>query len=183
MIVTDVNALKVKSEPVTNVGDARNTVSLLLAEIKKHDTAIGLSAIQIGYPEQVSVITTKAGTFILINPKIVELSNKFTFVGEGCLSFPEQYCNTERYYDVVIDNHVIEDNNFRIERQYFHTDDPQKDITAIAVQHEIDHHNGIVFHDRKIECVPIKSNDKIGRNEPCPCKSGKKYKKCCGAKE
>jgi uncharacterized protein len=22
---------------------------------------------------------------------------------------------------------------------------------------------------------------KIGRNEPCPCRSGKKYKKCCGA--
>jgi hypothetical protein len=21
---------------------------------------------------------------------------------------------------------------------------------------------------------------KVGRNEPCPCKSGKKYKKCCG---
>ncbi len=24
--------------------------------------------------------------------------------------------------------------------------------------------------------------DKIGRNDPCPCGSGKKYKKCCGAK-
>ena len=24
-------------------------------------------------------------------------------------------------------------------------------------------------------------NEKIGRNEPCPCGSGKKYKKCCGA--
>jgi uncharacterized protein YecA (UPF0149 family) len=23
--------------------------------------------------------------------------------------------------------------------------------------------------------------DKIGRNDPCPCGSGKKYKKCCGA--
>ena len=23
--------------------------------------------------------------------------------------------------------------------------------------------------------------DKTGRNEPCPCGSGKKYKKCCGA--
>ncbi len=22
--------------------------------------------------------------------------------------------------------------------------------------------------------------EKIGRNDPCPCKSGKKYKKCCG---
>jgi preprotein translocase subunit SecA len=26
---------------------------------------------------------------------------------------------------------------------------------------------------------PIKS-DKVGRNDPCPCGSGKKYKKCCG---
>ncbi|HHX70503.1 MAG TPA: zinc chelation protein SecC [Gallicola sp.] len=25
-----------------------------------------------------------------------------------------------------------------------------------------------------------KSNKKVGRNEPCPCGSGKKYKKCCG---
>ena len=27
---------------------------------------------------------------------------------------------------------------------------------------------------------PAKSEKKIGRNEPCPCGSGKKYKKCCG---
>ena len=27
---------------------------------------------------------------------------------------------------------------------------------------------------------PIKRTKKIGRNEPCPCGSGKKYKKCCG---
>lgn len=27
----------------------------------------------------------------------------------------------------------------------------------------------------------IDTNKKVGRNEPCPCGSGKKYKKCCGA--
>ncbi|GBE01796.1 preprotein translocase subunit SecA [bacterium BMS3Bbin06] len=27
---------------------------------------------------------------------------------------------------------------------------------------------------------PVKKTKKIGRNEPCPCGSGKKYKKCCG---
>jgi preprotein translocase subunit SecA len=27
---------------------------------------------------------------------------------------------------------------------------------------------------------PIINNDKIGRNDSCPCGSGKKYKKCCG---
>jgi len=26
-----------------------------------------------------------------------------------------------------------------------------------------------------------RATPKIGRNEPCPCGSGKKYKKCCGA--
>jgi len=26
-----------------------------------------------------------------------------------------------------------------------------------------------------------RSSDKVGRNDPCPCGSGKKYKKCCGA--
>jgi preprotein translocase subunit SecA len=27
----------------------------------------------------------------------------------------------------------------------------------------------------------VRSGDKVGRNDPCPCGSGKKYKKCCGA--
>ena len=28
---------------------------------------------------------------------------------------------------------------------------------------------------------PIHVQQKVGRNDPCPCGSGKKYKKCCGA--
>lgn len=27
---------------------------------------------------------------------------------------------------------------------------------------------------------PIRNESKVGRNDPCPCGSGKKYKKCCG---
>jgi len=27
---------------------------------------------------------------------------------------------------------------------------------------------------------PIQKDKEIGRNDPCPCGSGKKYKKCCG---
>lgn len=33
-------------------------------------------------------------------------------------------------------------------------------------------------------CAPqapvIRTMRKIGRNDPCPCSSGRKYKKCCG---
>lgn len=28
---------------------------------------------------------------------------------------------------------------------------------------------------------PIRSEEKPERNDPCPCGSGKKFKKCCGA--
>ena len=28
--------------------------------------------------------------------------------------------------------------------------------------------------------APVKSKKKVGRNDPCPCGSGKKYKNCCG---
>jgi preprotein translocase subunit SecA len=35
---------------------------------------------------------------------------------------------------------------------------------------------------KKIVLAPQRSaSDKVGRNDPCPCGSGKKYKKCCGA--
>ncbi|MBT3637062.1 MAG: hypothetical protein HN531_08995, partial [Opitutae bacterium] len=27
----------------------------------------------------------------------------------------------------------------------------------------------------------VRDAPKVGRNDPCPCGSGKKYKKCCGA--
>ena len=30
---------------------------------------------------------------------------------------------------------------------------------------------------------PVVKAVKVGRNDPCPCGSGKKYKKCCGANE
>lgn len=39
--------------------------------------------------------------------------------------------------------------------------------------------------DGTVKKKPIvkKASEKIGRNDPCPCGSGKKYKKCCGANE
>ncbi len=31
--------------------------------------------------------------------------------------------------------------------------------------------------------MPVRAEKKVGRNEPCPCGSGKKYKNCCGKNE
>ena len=39
-----------------------------------------------------------------------------------------------------------------------------------------------IVHDTHIKqkSAPIKNDKKVGRNDPCPCGSGKKYKQCCG---
>ena len=35
--------------------------------------------------------------------------------------------------------------------------------------------------DNSVKKQPkVNKNKKVGRNDPCPCGSGKKYKKCCG---
>ncbi len=53
------------------------------------------------------------------------------------------------------------------------------------------HHERAIFvrEDGQWKCAdgqvdpkePPRSSVKVGRNEPCPCGSGKKFKKCCGA--
>ena len=57
-------------------------------------------------------------------------------------------------------------------------DQEKRLLESICVQHEIDHLNGITIHDRKRETT-VKVEKKVGRNDPCSCGSGKKYKKCC----
>lgn len=42
------------------------------------------------------------------------------------------------------------------------------------------HRGGDGHHHSKIETVR-RETPKVGRNDPCHCGSGKKYKKCCGA--
>ena len=34
-------------------------------------------------------------------------------------------------------------------------------------------------HPESREVTPVQKTTKVGRNDPCPCGSGKKYKKCC----
>jgi uncharacterized protein YecA (UPF0149 family) len=36
-------------------------------------------------------------------------------------------------------------------------------------------------HTHEVQVPYVRDNAKIGRNDPCSCNSGKKYKKCCGA--
>lgn len=192
-IVLDYQFLRKRSEKVESVEEAKQIVEKLQTELKKHTNGIGLSAVQIGIPKRISVIKydKRGEEFItLINPEFVELGEEFTFSGEGCLSFPGIYRDTIRHVDFTIKNYVIEGDSFREETLAFYYSGLDKyglikenDLESIAVEHEMDHMDGKIIVDYgKVTPVAIpfvRSSEKISRNDPCPCGSGKKYKKCC----
>jgi len=43
------------------------------------------------------------------------------------------------------------------------------------------HGSAWVYSSGKMKAMTVvRDGKKVGRNEPCPCGSGKKYKQCCG---
>ncbi len=75
--------------------------------------------------------------------------------------------------------------------QTFFEELPQEDAKVLVAQYLKRHPQSDWFLTREelvrqfdlepepIETLPSSSSPKVGRNAPCPCGSGKKYKKCC----
>jgi uncharacterized protein YecA (UPF0149 family) len=49
----------------------------------------------------------------------------------------------------------------------------------VALERELEFRSGS-DQGTLLQSVPVRNENKVGRNDPCPCGSGKKYKKCCG---
>ncbi|MDR2709379.1 MAG: SEC-C domain-containing protein, partial [Elusimicrobiota bacterium] len=56
---------------------------------------------------------------------------------------------------------------------------PMQEMQTQNLQKAADVLGGIKKENANLKIKP-KDLKKIGRNDPCPCGSGKKYKKCCG---
>ena len=155
--------------------------------LNERKDGIGLAANQVGIDAAVAVLNVRE-PLILINPVIKEQWDEIDYY-EGCLSYPPKGIRTKRYKNIIIQTAQEESGWYfsgvetgkegkgTWESAKKH-DQEQRLLEAVCVQHEIDHLNGMTIHDRKIDTT-IRNENKIGRNEPCHCGSGKKYKKCC----
>ena len=56
---------------------------------------------------------------------------------------------------------------------------PTQEVKRVKVAKE----TGTSAPDKSIKQQPVRANKKAGPNDPCPCGSGKKYKKCCMQKD
>ncbi|RBP44169.1 preprotein translocase subunit SecA [Garciella nitratireducens] len=86
---------------------------------------------------------------------------------------PVQAYQTEGYnmFEEMI--HSIQEDTLKY---LFHVE--VKKVPQLKEQIEVDQLSTNKGNENKK--APIVKKDKIGRNDPCPCGSGKKYKKCCG---
>ena len=56
---------------------------------------------------------------------------------------------------------------------------PREEVKRVKVAKE----TGTSAPDKSVKQQPVRVNKKAGPNDPCPCGSGKKYKKCCMQKD
>ena len=160
----------------------------LLNILSVRKDGIGLAANQVGYDASVAVVNVRE-PLILINPVIKEQWDEVPYY-EGCLSFPKKGVHTKRYKSVIIHTEQEESDWYfsgaEISNEAKGTweedgkiqDQELRLLESVCVQHEIDHLNGMRILDRVVDTT-IRVEKKLGRNEPCYCGSGKKYKKCC----
>ena len=180
--------IKTKLREVS-VEEGRIIAQELFQILNKRGDGIGLAANQVGIDAQVAVVNV-IEPLVLINPKIQEQWDEIEYY-EGCLSYPNQGIKTKRYKNIIIKTEQSEsgwyfsgaettqESKGSWEQENKKQDQERRILEAVCVQHEIDHLNGITIHDRENKPEPIINKKSVGRNEPCPCGSGKKYKKCC----
>ena len=166
------NPLIQKKLREVSVEEGYKIATELFQILNKRGDGIGLAANQVGIDAQVAVVNVKE-PIVLINPEIVSKEEEVRYY-EGCLSFPKKGCHTKRYKTIEVKVDNIESN------MTFGAGDTDTDLLeSVCVQHEIDHLNGMRLLDRAQQLTIRREKPKIGRNEPCHCGSGKKYKKCC----
>ena len=182
------NPVITKKLKEVSIEEGRTIATELFQILNKRQDGVGLAANQVGIDAQVAVVNVREPV-VLINPKIIDKSVEISYY-EGCLSFPKHGIRTKRYKNIIV-------KSADVDCQYYFSgaesakdakgtwetakkhDTEQRLLEAICVQHEIDHLNGITIHDREKKLEPTVSKKSLGRNDPCSCGSGKKFKKCC----
>lgn len=131
-----------------------------LAEKYDLRPGMGMAAVQLGVLKRYFVVVNEINegefeTYILINPKIISNSLEKIYVelGEGCLSVNRPVEGiVPRYARVTMEAYDMEGRKIHVRA---------REELAIAMQHELDHLNGIMFTDHIDKKDPYKGKDEM----------------------
>jgi peptide deformylase len=131
--------LREKALPVKEITPEILNLIKDMAETMYTASGVGLAASQVGVLKRIILVDGEEDELIvLINPVIIKSEGEVV-EEEGCLSVPDIYSQVKRSSKVTIK--ALNDNGDLIEIT-------KEGLTARALQHEIDHLDGILFIDR-----------------------------------
>lgn len=131
--------LREKALPVEEVTPEILNLIKDMAETMYTASGVGLAASQVGVQKRIILVDGEEdGLIVLINPMIIKSEGEVV-AEEGCLSFPNIYSQVKRSSNVTIK--ALNENGDPVEIT-------KEGLTARALQHEIDHLDGILFIDR-----------------------------------
>ena len=140
--------LRQKSKRVSIIDGSIHKLIDNMLETMHSSGGVGLAAPQIGTPLRVIVIgMPEEEDMALINPKIVRRRGE-RLVNEGCLSVPGYIGQINRAESVAVKGRDKKGKERRIKAD---------GLLAQALEHEIDHLNGVVFVDRLTPLKKIKT--------------------------
>jgi len=114
-------------------------IAFSLAETLDKLQGIGLSANQVGLPWRVCAVNMGEEIWTMFNPEIIERSQTVTDYQEGCLSYPGLYLKLQRPDYIKVRFQAV--GGQVVEHEF-------NGLTAVCVQHEIDHLDGIMYTDK-----------------------------------
>jgi peptide deformylase len=109
-----------------------------MTETMRDAPGVGLAANQVGRPERVCVIEIEGRHLELVNPVMVRTDGTQRDL-EGCLSVAGFYADTTRANHAVVTAQDRQGRPVRVSGRGF---------LARALQHELDHLDGVVYLDR-----------------------------------
>ena len=166
-------ALRLKGKAVAEVDSGIRELADDMLETMRAANGIGLAAQQVGEALQLTAIDVSGAEdqestlklngaevdpkssmpLLLLNPELT-LNKETSLAIEGCLSFPEITADIRRAISVVVRAQTLEGAPVEIEAS---------GLLARALQHEVDHLNGILFIDRMSAATKVALRSRLKR--------------------
>ena len=138
ILTRDNPRLRIKASRVPKVDDGVRKLMDDMVETMVANNGVGLAATQVGVSLRVIVLKVDNQVYQLANPEIIRASGEQ--IGyEGCLSVPGYIGEVARAQRVVAKALNRHGKEVRIKGE---------DLLARALQHEIDHLDGVLFVDK-----------------------------------
>jgi peptide deformylase len=152
--------LRQKSEKIEVIDDAVRQLAADMLETMMDANGAGLAAPQVGILKRLIIVHVPAGyendddpemTLTLVNPEIVRAGGQQVGL-EGCLSFPELWGEVPRYMNVTVRARNLDGRDIKIRAHGY---------LSRALQHEIDHLDGILYFDRMEDPTALITSEQL----------------------